>query len=471
MRNTLPFLLGALGLATVALASDPGRAATPTLTTLVSFYSLNGAGPEAGLIADAKGNLFGTTALGGANAMGTAFEILKTKNGYDTSPTTLVSFDGTNGSEPHAGLLADARGNLFGTTEFGGASNKGTVFEIVKTKHGYASTPTILVSFDGTHGAIPAASLIADDQGNLLGTTDNGGTNNLGTVFEIAKTKGGYASTPTLLFSFDGAHGANPLGGLIADAKGNLFGTTYFGGAGNDGTVFEIAKTGQGYADTPTVLVSFSGANGENPGAGLIFDSHGNLFGTTVRGGANGYGTVFEIAKTENGYADAPTTLVNFNLVFSPNNGAYPLAGLIADAKDNLFGTTANGGAAGVGTVFEIVNTANGYADTPTILVSFNGFNGSGPAGGLLADASGDLFGPTTTGGGDKKGIVFELTSSGFVPLAFAGAPGSAGCYGQSVLSLLQQDQNLDVAAAARGLDRAEALQRAILRYCAPSAR
>ncbi len=171
MHKMLLFFSSALGLATATFASDPGQAATPTLTTLVSFYGGNGAGPSGGLIADAQGNLFGTTALGGAKSMGTVFEILKTRNGYDTSPTVLVDFDGNNGSEPSAALVADAKGNLFGTTVSGGASNFGTVFEIVKTRNGYASTPTILFSFDVVHGANPSSGLIVDAQGNLFGTS------------------------------------------------------------------------------------------------------------------------------------------------------------------------------------------------------------------------------------------------------------------------------------------------------------
>ena len=187
--------------------------------------------------------MFGTTAAGGAKSRGTVFEIVKTTSGYASTPTVLFSFDGTHGALPLAGLIADAAGNLFGTTSLGGANNAGTVFEIVKTGSGYASTPTVLFSFDGTHGASPEAGLIADAAGDLFGTTQAGGANNRGTVFEIVKTASGYASTPTVLFSFDGTHGASPEAGLIADAAGDLFGTTHSGGANNRGTVFEIVKT------------------------------------------------------------------------------------------------------------------------------------------------------------------------------------------------------------------------------------
>src|SRR6266404_4223628 len=186
--------------------------------------------------------------------------------------TPLVSFNGTDGARPRAGLLADANGNLFGTTEAGGALGFGTVFEIAKTAGGYASTPTVLVSFNRTNGALPLAGLIADANGNLFGTTVSGGANGHGTVFEIAKTAGGYATTPTILVSFNGTNGSFPVAGLIADANGNLFGTTLFGGANGQGTVFEIAKTASGYASTPTILVSFCAqtncTDGANPPAG-----------------------------------------------------------------------------------------------------------------------------------------------------------------------------------------------------------
>ena len=183
------------------------------------------------------------------------------------------------------------------------------------------ATLTTLVSFDGTNGSDPwDGKLIFDSNGNLFGTADGGGANGAGTVFEIAKTADGYASAPTVLVNFSSSIGSYPLGTLVADANGNLFGTTSLYGAGGSGTVFEIAKTATGYASSPTTLVNFNYSNGAQPN-GLIADANGNLFGTTGSG-TTGYGTVFEIAKTATGYASTPTTLVNFN----GNNGAQPAA-------------------------------------------------------------------------------------------------------------------------------------------------
>ena len=278
-----------------------------TFTTLVNFDGTNGAGPYAGLFADAAGDLFGTTANGGAQSLGTVFEIAKTASGYST-PIVLASFNGTDGATPYAGLIADAAGNLFGTTGSGGAYNYGVVFEITKTASGYASTPTVLVSFDGPDGATPYAGLIADAAGNLFGTTHSGGASysgapyyGYGTVFEIAKTPSGYAGTPTVLDNFSFVDGGNLFAGLTADAAGNLFGTTWDGAFvppgyyNNAGSVFELANTSSGY--TRTILAGFSGALGSNLYAGLITDAAGDLFGTAAYSGAYGYGTVFEIAK------------------------------------------------------------------------------------------------------------------------------------------------------------------------------
>jgi uncharacterized repeat protein (TIGR03803 family) len=397
-------------------AATGAEAKSPKLTTLVSFTGADGTNPSASLFADAAGDLFGTTTSGGADNDGNVFEIAKTRHGYASTPTTLVDFDFTDGRYPAGSLIADAAGDLFGTTLYGGADSGGTVFEIARTKHGYASAPTTLVSFDGSDGEYPSGSLIADAAGDLFGTTSAGGGNGDGTVFEIAKTKGGYATTPTTLVSFTGSNGAGPGGSLIADAAGDLFGTTYQGGAHGHGTVFEIAKTQSGYASSPTTLVSFTGADGAEPLASLIADAAGDLFGTTFEGGADNDGTVFEISKTQSGYASAPTTLVSF----TGADGAMPAGSLIADAAGDLFGTTEEGGADNDGTVFEIPKTKGGYATTPTTLVSFTNADGANPTGSLIADAAGDFFGTTLSGGVDDEGTVFEIgkTKGGyaFVP-------------------------------------------------------
>jgi uncharacterized repeat protein (TIGR03803 family) len=422
--DAIPFNTGG-GVDTAASVAGVDKSKTPKLTTLASFNGSDGADPFGSLITDAAGDLFGTTNGGGANPSGTVFEIAKTKSGYASTPISLITFTGADGAYPAASLIADAAGDLFGTTQDGGADGDGTVFEIAKTKSGYASVPTTLVSFTGADGQGPLGSLIADAAGDLFGTTYQGGADNDGTVFEIAKTKSGYTSAPTTLISFTRANGAAPYGSLTADAAGDLFGTTYQGGADNDGTVFEIAKTRNGYASAPTTLVSFTGSDGYDPDGSLIADAAGDLFGTTIDGGTNGDGTVFELARTKGGYASAPTILVGF----TGADGANPYGDLIADAAGNLFGTTFQGGADNDGVVFEIAKTKSGYASTPTTLVTFTGPDGEAPFGSLIADAAGDLLGTTSAGGADAYGTVFEITNSGFVPPAMPVTPATHGAH------------------------------------------
>ena len=439
MRQILPLSFAAVGLAIVAVT--PGQSRAANLTTLVSFNRYNdGIGD---LIADASGNLFGTSGTGAAiGEYSTVYEIAKTAGGYASTRATLVSFSSWAGPND-GGLTTDANGNLFAmSSDDGGGYGYGGVFEIAKTASGYASTPTTLVKFNFTNGANPWADLIADASGNLFGTTLRGGTHGKGTVFEIAKAAGGgYASTPTTLVSFcaeaNCTDGAFPNTRLTADANGNLFGTTSGGGADGAGTVFEIAKTAGGYASTPTTL--FNRTNGDYWNAGLnaslIADASGNLFGTTHGGGAygeavGGDGTVFEIAKTAGGYASTPIVLVNFSFA----NGAMPTAGLIADANGNLFGTTGGGGAYGYGTAFKVAKTASGYASTPIVLVNFNFDSTSGdiPLSRLTADAN--LFGRTSMGGAYGHGTVFEIAGSGFV--TSPGTPEKGNRHGRNASEL-----------------------------------
>ncbi len=364
--------------------------ALAVLITLATINTSDAYDPNQ-LIADASGDLFGATEYGGA-----VFEIAKTESGYATTPNILASLNSSGDYQPVGGLIVNAYGDLFGTDVV-----DSTLFEVANTASGYASTPTTLVSFNGSGLSHPVGGLITDANGDLFGVTEYGGGNGNGAAFEIANTSNGYASTPTVLVSFN----STVVAGLIADANGDLFGTTTTGGADGDGTVFEIAKTASGYASTPATLVSFNATDGTMPETGLILDANGDLFGTTTAGGVGGDGTVFEIAKTASGYASTPTTLVSF----SGSDGADPIAGLNLDASGDLFGTTASGGASNDGTVFEIANTPSGYASTPTTLVSFNGGDGSQPDTGLIADASGDLFGDTGTGG-----TVFEVKDTGY---------------------------------------------------------
>ncbi len=280
---------------------------------LFNFNRTDGAYTFAGLIFDAAGNLYGTTVGGGTYAYcsdgygcGTVFELTPTAGGGWTEQVLYNFGNGTDGVNPYDGLIFDAAGKLYGTTPNGGTYGYGTVFELTPTESG-GWTETVLHSFcsqtDCTDGEAPQAGLIFDTLGNLYGSTTAGGTYTsncnygCGTVFELTPTGGG-AWTEQVLHSFgNGTDGYYPFAGLIFDAAGNLYGTTWAGGTYGWGTVFELTPTGGGW--TETVLHSFNdnGTDGILPEAGLIFDAIGNLYGTTPSGGAEGEygGTVFEL--------------------------------------------------------------------------------------------------------------------------------------------------------------------------------
>ena len=261
--------LGALlGAALVAAVDISSAAVAQQLTTLYSFTGGDGANPAAGLMADPAGNLYGTTLNGGASAEGTVFQLDPSGN-----LTVLYSFTGGDGSHPRADLIADAAGSLYGTTINGGAQDAGTVFQLTPSR-----TLNVLHSFTGaSDGALPFAGLIADAAGNLYGTTEGG--DGPGTVFQLTPS-----GTLNVLYRFTGRDGAVPHGGLILDAAANLYGTTHNGGTSGYGTVFQLTPSG-----ALNVLHSFTGcSDGAYPEAGLIADAAGNLYGATWGGGAGG---------------------------------------------------------------------------------------------------------------------------------------------------------------------------------------
>ena len=318
---------GAFGYGTVFKVDASG-----TETVLQSFTYTDGGYPWGSLLRDAAGNLYGTTKAGGAFGYGTVFKVDATGN-----ETVLHSFAaGSDGISPYGGLIRDPAGNLYGTT-YGGFPNYGygTVFKVDRS-----GTETVLYTFTGgADGGKPLfVSLVRDAAGNLYGTTSVGGIGGDGTVFKVDPS-----GKETVLHTFIGGttDGAFPQSGLIQDKNGNLYGTTYLGGAAHSGTVFKVDTSG-----SETLLYSFGGgADGAFPIAGLVQGPQGNFYGTTYGGGAANYGTVFKLSGTGN-----ETQLHSFN----STDGSYPHAGLVRDLAGNLYGTTQGGGASGYGTVFKI---------------------------------------------------------------------------------------------------------------------
>jgi uncharacterized repeat protein (TIGR03803 family) len=314
---------------------------------------------------------------------------------------TLASFDGTDGSYPDAGLVQATNGDLYGTTLNGGASSVGTVFEITPS-----GTLTTLYSFCSQGGCmdgeIPEAVLVQATNGDLYGTTHGGGANgNYGTVFKITPS-----GALTTLYSFCSQSGCTdgewPFAGLVQATNGDLYGTTYAGGANGYGTVFRITPSG-----TLTTLHSFcsqSGCtDGENPVAGLVQANNGNLYGTTLAGGAYGDGTVFKITLS-----GTLTTLYNFCSQSGCTDGEEPFAGLVQATNGDLYGTTSAGGAHSGGTVFKI--TPSGTLTTLYNFCSQSGCkDGAYPVAGLVQATNGDLYG-TAGGGAYGLGAVFSLS-------------------------------------------------------------
>ena len=379
-----------------------------SVVTIASFPTSanNGTDPDGQLFMDSNGDLFGATVHGGANGIGTTYEIAKVAGSFATTPTFLADIPGTlNTLVGVPNLSADANGDLFGLMFSGGTNQLGTVVEFPA-----GGGPDVqLANFTGgANGSHPGGRLLVDASGDLFGTTLSGGANNAGAVFEIKKTAGVYASAPTVLTSFSSGIVPSGSGNLVEDAAGDLFGTT-------TSSVFEVKKTGSSYG-APTSLLSIPFPVGTQIGS-LTIDAKGDIFGTTISGGANDDGTVFEIEKTATGYVSAAATLASFTSADGQLSLNHPKT-LIVDANGDLFGTTdpstQPGGNTG-GVVFEIVKTPTGYISTPRIVHDFSGgANGVGLGANLVADASGNLFGTTQTGGANSKGTAFEITGSGF---------------------------------------------------------
>lgn len=377
-----------------------------TLTLLFSFAGTNGAYPTAGLSMGADGNLYGTTYNGGTNVFGNGTVFRITTNGvlttlYIFSPTfddvvgAVVYSTNTDGANPYGGLTLGPDGNFYGTTQQGGTSGAGTVFQM--TTNG---TLTTLFDFNGTSGGSPQSALTLGPDGNLYGTAA-GGSTPYGTVFRIT-TNG----TLTSLASFDYTNGSEPAGGLTLGPDGNFYGTTYEGGSNGYGSIFQVTTNG-----TLTSLYSFTvasvmNADGANPYAGLTLGADGNFYGTAYNGGATGNGTLFRIT-TDGTF----TTLHSFNsrASFNDTDGANPYASLTVGSDGNLYGTTYHGGSSDAGAIFQI--TTNGLL---TPLASLGSIDGANPYAGLTLGPAGNFYG-TTSGNGGRNGwgTVFTVSTNG----------------------------------------------------------
>jgi uncharacterized repeat protein (TIGR03803 family) len=426
--------------ACIALCSSaaPASAASHPFKVLYSFCAQancpDGDSPT-GLVADAAGNLYGTTLVGGANGSGTIFEMVrKPAGGYRY--TILYNFCSvgvscSDGIVPQGPVILDTSGNLYGTTFFGGAFGDGEVYELVRGNNGV--TLDVLYSFcaqpNCTDGSAPFAALAYAGAANgapydgvspLYGVTQTGGVSTRaedGVAYALQPGQSGW--TEIVLHEFcsqehcaDGAHLAGPL---VEDPSGKLFGATVAGGSGKHGIAFELAFDGSNW--TETVLHKFCSArncaDGSVPSGGLALDPSGNLFGGTSSGGNacgisdSGCGVLYQIDA--NG---AESVIHEFCAKANCADGAGPGGALLRNGPSHYFGTSFFGGDAsnariGGGTLFEI--GANGYHILHRFCRKANCTDGVSPAG-LIRDSSGTLFGTTATGGANNHGTIYEVT-------------------------------------------------------------
>jgi uncharacterized repeat protein (TIGR03803 family) len=456
MKNPVRFRLAPL-LALLLMAALPlAWAQSPSFTAIHDFGGTDGGFPAGNLIADSIGNLYGTTAVGGLQNMtgcnpgspdfqsycGTVFKLTKTSGGWTTN--VLHEFTGgSDGGNPSAGLLFDSAGNLYGTTTFGGncayAFGCGVVFELSPSSSGQW-TETVLYSFQsGNDGGAPESQLVFDAAGNLFGTTLGGGSGSCGlgvpcgVIFELSPSSLG-SWTEKVLYSFtDINDGAEPIGPLTIDSKGNLYGTTSIGGstAANCGypffgcgTVFQLSPDSAGGWSKTTLYTFNGGIGGAYPIGGVIIDSSGTLYGAANAGGLRrwcgafvpGCGVVFALKKNSSG-----TWHESILQTFQPggSGGQRPQGGLTLGSSGTLYGTAnkgiLQGGANGSGVVFQLSrNSINSW--TETVLSTFQSSQAAAPVSAPLLDASGNLFGTTLTGGvvsntycGGSCGVVYQI--------------------------------------------------------------
>jgi uncharacterized repeat protein (TIGR03803 family) len=331
--------------------------------------------------------------------------------------TVLYAFgNGSDGGNPYGGLLADKAGNFYGTTNSGGAGY-GVVFELSPASGG-GYTEKVLHSFSGTDGANPFGGVVADSAGKLYGTTKFGGSSGYGTVYELSPASGG-VYTETVLHSFSGADGWNPVSTLIIDSAGKLYGTTQGGGdlslahGYGVGTVFELSPASGG-SYTEAVLYAFQGnGDGSNPRAAVVADGAGNFYSAVPytsydasHGSGSGNGLVFELSPTSGGYKQ--TVLHAFS---GGGDGANPFGDLIADHAGNLYGTAVYGGVSGDGMVYELSPSSGAYMEA-TLYSFAGGSDGANPVSGLAVDGAGNVYGTTQYGGTSSAGVIYEIAGA-----------------------------------------------------------
>jgi uncharacterized repeat protein (TIGR03803 family) len=375
----------------------------------------DGNNPFGGVIADKAGNLYGTTQKGGFPGFGVVFKLTPTSSGL-WKETILHTFNGSpDGANPDATLVRDSAGNLYGTTLYGGRPTKncsvdcgsGIVFKLTPTAKGPWKETVIYRFTGGMDGAIPVAGVIQDSAGNLYGTTAGGGANTFGTAFKLSPTATGWKET--VLHSFGDLDGIAPYAPVTFDHGGNLYGTTLLGGNQNLGVVFKLTRQKSGLWKERVLHNFQGGSDGLSPLAGVVLDKNGNVFGASqAMSGQLPCGTVFELTAA-NGYAE--TILHEFEGTFHNNDGCIPNQ-VVFDSHGDLFGTSEFGGTDSAGTIFKLTRDASGFSYKA--LYSFLGdrigsTDGEFPVAPLTFGPNGALFGTSLGPGFPAGGEVFKF--------------------------------------------------------------
>lgn len=424
-------------------ASSPVAPAAGSIQDIYSFLgSPDGQEPRTGVVALTKRQcgapcdhvgLIGTTTLGGdANSDGTVYGLTPGKKGA-WKESVLYAFKGTSsadGSEPSGLALGDSTSgairqalNAYMTipTSSGGTTNNGALVVLVPTGSG-PWKESFIYSFGGTpDGATPFGNPLVDKKGNVYGTTYAGGATGAGAVYRMQPPPKGSGYTESILYSFQGgSDGDGPRAGLVVDKKGGLYGTTAQGGTTGSGTVFKLTPAGNSYKES--VLYSFQGMpDGSGPLAGVCGDvpqgdgNYGDLYGTTEKGGTQNLGTVYKLTANGNTYKES--VLWSFGSV--QGDGAYPFGGVLVDKQGVIYGTTlegGSGGSSGPGTFFTLTPSGSTYKETVSV---FTGADGEYPYAGPSVDSKGNLYLTTEAGGAKGKGTVNREGSSPSVSECF----------------------------------------------------
>jgi uncharacterized repeat protein (TIGR03803 family) len=386
--------------------------------------------PVSGLFSDQAGNLYGTARDGGYQSCydfigcGTVFQLSPASDGKWT-PSLLYAFNtGRTGANPVAGVISDSAGNLYGTAQDGGDANYGVAFELIPQSGGGWKEVVLHTFLGGSDGVSPSASLVFDAAGDLYGITTSGGSQECsgysgcgGTVFELSPSAHGWKESVLYRFGKDNDEGMGlftSIPGLVLDSAGSLYATTIGGGStdcgsSGCGTVYKLSPAGGGQWQKELLHLFRGGNDGSNPYGTLVFDKSGNLYGTACGGGASGHGMVFKLSPDSNGKW---TERVLYSFQGGTSDGNCPLAGVIFDREGNLYGTTFEGGSTnceafgdGCGVVFELSPTEK-EPWKETVLLMFQGTDGSNP------DSAGNLYGCAAPRDGNflSRGVVFELS-------------------------------------------------------------